>query len=275
MDILNGKIYVKDLYHKNINVYNPEKEQWNRDFSAPQGLSSFAMALMNDQLVLAGGVHGEHRYSTTVNKLAVWNVTSQTTLQTWEYPYPPMPTPRSRAQMINYLHYLIVVGGAHPGGLDSANVEILDTSMLQWYNAESLPKPCHLQQSVCILDTLYLLGSSSYLFRASVSTLVSLAISKEKAATPTWETLPDIPFQCSSLAAYETSLLAIAHPIAQNVPAIHAYNADTNEWTRVGYLPTVLSVTMCVVLPSKEFLVVTHENDVYIGTPCFGKPETL
>ena len=67
MDILNGKIYVKDLYHENINVYNPEKEQWNRDFSAPQRLSSFAMAMMNDQLVLAGGVHEEHRYSTTVN----------------------------------------------------------------------------------------------------------------------------------------------------------------------------------------------------------------
>ena len=53
------------------------------------------------------------------------------------------------------------------------------------------------------------------------------------------------------------------------------YSTDTTGWKDVGDLPTAFQVRMCVVLPSKEFLVVTHENDVYIGTPCFGKPETL
>ena len=85
------------------------------------------------------------------------------------------------------------------------------------------PSPVDLNPSARISDPLYLLGHSSYLFRASLPTLESLAMSKEKAAMPIWETLPDIPFQCSSFAAYDISLLAFACPIAQIVPAIHAY----------------------------------------------------
>ena len=251
-----------EFVQDNIDAYNPEKDEWNLDFCAPHELSSFAMAVINGQLVLAGGVYRQNQYSSTINKVAVWNMISRI----WEYPYPPMPNARSCAQTISYLHYLILVGGI-ARDYDTTNVEILDTSLLQWYNAESLPKPCRLNQSARISDTLYLLGDSSYLFRASLPTLVSLAISKEKAATPIWETLPDIPFQCSSLAAYDASLLAIARPIAQIVPAIHAYNAETNEWTEVGNLPTVLYASVSVALPSKELLVVTSENEVYIGTP--------
>ena len=51
------------------------------------------------------------------------------------------------------------------------------------------------------------------------------------------------------------------------IPGIHAYDADTNEWINIGILPTALHISMSVVLPSKEFLVVTSENEVYIGTP--------
>ena len=238
------------------------------------------MAMMNGQLVLAGGMLAQRysrssMYQHTQDKVAVWNETSET----WEYPYPPMPTARSSAWLIHYQHYLIVVGGVDRGGKNTTNVEILDTSWSQWYIARPLPEPCHLQQSARILDTLYFLGSSpskpvflgpsspSLFFRVSLSTLVSVATSKCEAATPTWEKLPDIPFVCSGLVAHDNSLLAIGSLNAQLVPGIHAYNADTNEWIHIGYLPTALHVTMSVVLPSKEFLVVTSENQVYIGTP--------
>jgi len=163
---------------------------------------------------------------------------------------------------------------------NTTTVEILDTSRSQWYNAEPLPEPCHLQQSTRILDTLYFLGSSpsvpvylvpsspSHFFRASISTLTSIATSKCEAATPTWEKLPDTPFICAGLVAYDNSLLAIGGFNAHHVPGIHAYDADTNEWINIGSLPTALHVSMSVVLPSKEFLVVTSQN-VYIGTPSY------
>ena len=81
-------------------------------------------------------------------------------MQTWEYPYPPTPTAHSSAWLIHYLYYLVVVGGVDCKGKNTTNVEILDTSNSQWYNAEPLPEPCHLQQSTRILDTLHFLGSS-------------------------------------------------------------------------------------------------------------------
>ena len=46
----------------------------------------------------------------------------------------------------------------------------------------------------------------------------------------------------------------------------HAYNPDMNEWINIGSLPTALHVSISVVLPSKEFLIVTRQNEVYIGT---------
>ena len=102
---------------------------------------------MNGQLVLAGGIIAQ-RYSrssttNTQDRVAIWNETSQTC----EYPYRTMPTARSSACLIHYLHYLVVVGSVDHEGKNTTNVEILDTSRSQWYNAEPLPEPCHLQQS--------------------------------------------------------------------------------------------------------------------------------
>ena len=280
-DIFNGKIYVKNTNfdRQDIVTYNPEEDQWDFHCKGPYELNNFAIATMNGQLILAGGIEAQ-RYSrssttNTQDRVAIWNETSQT----WEYPYPPMPTARGSAWLIHYLHYLVVVGGVDRYEKNTTNVEILDTSRSQWYNAEPLPEPCRLQQSTRILDTLYFLGSSpsmpvyeepsspSLFFRASISTLVSIATSKCKAATPTWVKLPNTPFLCTGLVAYDNSLLAIGGFNAQHVPGIHAYDADTDEWINVGSLPTALHVSMSVVLPSKEFLVVTSQNEVYIGTP--------
>ena len=275
IDIYNGRVYVKDTNYdqQDIIAYNPEEDKWSLHCKAPHNLISFAMAMMNGQLVLAGGMLAQRysrssMYQDNQDKVAVWNETSQT----WEYPYPPMPTARSSAWLIHYRHYLIVVGGIDRGGKNTTNVEILDTSRSQWYIAKPLPEPCSLQHSARILDTLYFLGSSTLvfstvLFKASLSTLVSVATSKCETATSAWEKLTDVPFLCSGLVVYDNSLLAIGDLNAQLIPGIHAYKPDTNEWTNIGYLPTALHVSMSVVLPSKEFVIVTSENQVYIGTP--------
>lgn len=273
IDIYNGRVFVKDTNYdqQDIIAYNPEEDKWSLHCKAPHNLISFAMAMMNGQLVLAGGMLAQRysrssMYQDNQDTVAVWNETSQT----WEYPYPPMPTARSSAWLIHYRHYLIVVGGVDRGGKNTTNVEILDTSRSQWYIAKPLPEPCHLQHSARILDTLYFLGSSyvsTSFFQASLSTLVSVATSKCETATSTWEKLPDVPFVCSGLVVYDNSLLAIGDLNAQLIPGIHAYKPDTNEWINIGYLPTALRVSMSVVLPSKEFVIVTSENQVYIGTP--------
>ena len=261
---VNGRVYVNNGT-SDIQVYESEENKWSLHCKAPNKLNNFAMTILNGQLVRAGG---RNKYSMVVKTVAVWN----SSLKDWEYPYPPMPTARYSAQLISYLHYLIVVGGSGDSEINHsiANVEILDTSRSQWHIAEPLPKPSSLKQSACVLDTLYVLGSSSHLFRASISMLVSRATSKRKSSTPTWEMLPDIPFQCSGLVAYENSLITIDS--SKVIPGIHVYNADTNEWTRRGDLPTTLQVKLCVVLASNEFFIISSQIglnscEIYIGTP--------
>lgn len=275
MDILDGKMYMKSF--TSIAVYDPGEDRWYTHSNTPDEQYNFALAVVNCQLVLAGGIvtsdpFSDRPYATIINKVTVWN----SSVRNWEDPYPPMPTARHSAQMICYLHYLIAVGGLNQEKHSAVtNVEILDTSRSQWHIAESLPKPCYLKQSAIVVDTLYLLGSSSsdsspsLIFRASLPTLVSMATSKREAATPTWQTLPDIPFVCTGLLAYETSLLAIGHYKSEVtvISGIHVYSTDTTGWKHVGDLPTAFQVRMCVVLPSKEILVVTNQNEVYIGTP--------
>ena len=274
VEILKGKLYVRSTGAA-ILVYIPEEDRWGRYCCTPDEVEDFAMTVMNDQLVIAGGeVHNK-----VCNKLAVWNKTSKK----WEYPYPHMPTPRRNARLISYLHYLIAVGGEIYSQSNYylikkavMNVEILDASRLQWYIGESLPKPCSKPQSVCIVDTLYLLQdcSPNDFFRASLSILVFEATSKHRTGTPTWEKLPDMPFQCSGLVAYDGTLLAFDRFRSQVIPSIHAYNADTNEWTKVGNFPSAFDVKLCVSLLSNEFFVIcrqhtyrTNEYEVYIGIP--------
>ena len=53
------------------------------------------------------------------------------------------------------------MGGACSDGTDTARVEILDTAeSLQWYQAASLPQPCHQVSSAIIgnMTLCYLLG---------------------------------------------------------------------------------------------------------------------
>ena len=283
MDILDGNLYVRSsatiMMSDTVVIYKPDVDQWYNQCNAPSKQKKFALAVVNNQLVLAGGIDTSQSvnwWEDMSSKVAVWNPTSKN----WEYPYPPMPTARHSAQLIGYLHYLIAVGGSTKQSEDSlgsdtvTNVEILDTSRSQWYIAESLPKSCYIKQSVIVLDTLYLLGSSSmyysssFLTRASLPALVSLATSK-RASASTWEVLPKIPFVCSGLVAYESSLLAIGYFKSEStiISGIYVYSTDTNEWNNIGDLPTALEVAMCAVLPSKEFLVVTNHDEVYIGTP--------
>ena len=70
-----------NMFLQDIEVYNPEEDQWDHHCKAPCGLKSFSMAMMNGQLVLAGGTSAQ-RYSDsckqyTEDKVAVWNETSQ------------------------------------------------------------------------------------------------------------------------------------------------------------------------------------------------------
>ena len=280
--VLDGKVCVQ-THVKNsssVMVFDTQKEQWSKLCDRDEPIRDSAMVVNDSQLVLAGGVQGTHGFEEDKKTVAVWNVSSKK----WQYPYPPMPTPRSSALSIRYQKYLIFVSGYQSTGqyyqnpaVRVVNVEILDTSRSQWYTAESLLEHSDLKQCVAIGDTLYLSESRppfghQIIFECSVPTLISLATcdstatSESTATVPTWKKLPDTQLDFCSLMTYKNSLLAIGGLLSQKISGIYTYKLDTSEWLKIGDLPTALNITLFVVLPSNEFFVVSGK-EVYIGTP--------
>ena len=271
MAVLNGTIHAQTEGENTtcVVVYDRQEEQWSMLCDRGERIRECAMVLQDNQLMLAGG--RSKVYPIIENMVAVWDVSSKS----WQYPYPPMPTPRCSALAISCQHYLIILGGFTGGerSVRSAAVEVLDTSRSQWYIAESLPKPCNLKQCVVVGDTLYLLGSRpglyhQLIFECSVHTLISLATSESTATLPTWKTLPATQLNFCCLLTYKDSLFAVGGLRSQKISGIYAYKSDTSKWSKIGDLPTALRNPTCILLPSNE-LYVLSDKMVYIGTSDF------
>ena len=273
--LLNGKVYIgggntdslKDEYV--ILVYSPEGDEWTQLPSCP--VRSFAMASVNHQLVLAGGLErGRHDGS---NKLVVWNNTSHSG---WTNPYPPMPTAHVKASAIGHWHYLVVAGGWR-------YVEILDTSNSQWHTAESLPVGCELMTSAVLANTLYLMGGTAVspmqVLAASLPSLVSEATSRFPIPTvsPLWVNLPNTPFKNSTASVLEYSLLAIGGQTDASWRACEVlrYDPMSGSWVKVGDMPVRRSHLSSVVLSHGALLVcgglgvdgaTVYSNQVYTCT---------
>ena len=102
-----------------VMVYEPEQDSW--DSLPPYTYRYFAMAVVDDQLVLVGGHEVEIRQNKT-NKLGVWNEQSKR----WTHPLPPMTTACSSPSVATHNNrWLVVMGGI---GIRSnlSRVEILD-----------------------------------------------------------------------------------------------------------------------------------------------------
>jgi len=270
MAVLDGTVYMETEGWNNsgVVVYDSQEERWSVLCDRVDNIRECAMVLQDDQLVLAGGFQNSHWGRNAQNMVAVWDVSSKS----WQYPYPPMPTPRRSALAISCQHYLIFVGGFtdNQSGGNATAVEVLDTSRSQWYIAEPLPGPCRLKQCGVVGDTLYLLGSHfswghQLIFECSLRTLISLAKSESTATLSTWKTLPDTQLNFCSLLTYNDSLLAVGGLKSQKISGIYAYKFDTSEWSKIGDLPTALYNPICILLPSNE-LYVLSDKMVYIGT---------
>ena len=119
----------------------------------PYTADSFAMVVINNQLVLVGGF--ESFYHST-NLLGMWD----TGTQQWTRPYAAMPTAHSYPSAVVYKQWLIVAGG-QIGHLRLSTVEVLDVASNQWYSAPSTPTPWESMKSTILGDMWYLMGGSS------------------------------------------------------------------------------------------------------------------
>ena len=269
--VLKEKVYIgggsapSDEDETTVIVYDPLDDPWREMLDLPSYSSRyFSMAVVNNQLVLVGGV--DVRTGKVTNNLGVWN-------GQWIHPLPPMTTACSSPSVVTHNNrWLVVMGGVGEGGVYLSRVEILDMSeSSQWYRAAQLPQACSHVLPVTIGNMCYLLGgftkgsaASKKVFSVCLDSLITQAISQPSCASapPTsspWQVLPDTPLNYSTALAFNGALLAVGGGLGGSKD-IHHYQPSSKRWIKSGELPTERWQCTCTVLPSGEVFVAGEDD---------------
>ena len=210
------------------------------------------MTILTDKLTLVGGINATTGKVT--NQVAVWE--GEGMPRGWTHPYPPMTTPRHSPAVATYGDRLVVAGG-YDGG-DLATVEVLNPISHQWLSVSPLPVGCAYMTSAIVNQELFLLGGT-LTTEALVVSLPDITRSGVPSATTNksaqWRTVPAPPVKDSAAISLCGSVLAIGglHDNKRST-AIHIYQPATNNWRKVGDLPSPLSCS-CALLSSGHILV--------------------
>ena len=255
-----GVVAISDIDEQKVVVYEPKQDSW--DSLPPYIYRYFSMAVVGDQLVVIGGCEVDN-YSDKTNKLGVWDEQSKR----WTHPLPPMTTACDSPSVTTHNSRWLVVMGGNGSGSNLSKVEILDTTEpVQWYQAASLPQPCHQVSSATISNMCYLLGgftigASKKVFSVCLDDLISHAASQSASASAPpipipspWQSLPDTPLIHATALAFNGALLAIGGDDLGS-SAIHMYQPSSNSWVKAGELPTKRYTSACIVLPTGELLI--------------------
>ena len=183
-----------------------------------------------------------------------------------------------------------MVGGKSEDAVTS--VEILDTTLGQWYHGAPIPQPCYHVSAATVGNMCYVLGgftkgglSSKNVFSLCLDYLISQAVPQPVSVTtlptqstsrpphtpPTllmspWQTIPDTPLKRSSALALNGALLAVGgeERVSMN-KAIHLYQPSSKKWVKVGELLTGRAMCACIVPLSGDILVAGGDTDTFFG----------
>ena len=263
---IGGGYVLSDRECQTVIVYDPQKDCY--DTLPPYTCKWFSIAVVNNQLVIVGGV--DIRINKLTNQLGVWNEQSKS----WTHPLPPMTTKCKSPSVATHNNRWLVVMGGFGDRTSLSRIEILDTTGSgQWYQAAPLPQPCYNYwvSLATIGNICYLLGGcsagravSKKVFSVQLDELISQAVSQPAGtrAPPTpspWMTLPDTPLSLSSALAINGALLAVGGDFGSTT--IYHYQPSSKSWIKAGELPAGRSQCCCTVLPSGEVLVAGGSYD--------------
>lgn len=260
--LIEGKLYIgggsgENIKHGHIIMeYTAQTRKWSELLA--YRLKWFAMAAVNDLLVLAGG--WEPLVGAT-NEISAWD---QSRSQ-WIHPYPPMPTSRRFASAAGCKAWLVVAGGADTYVLNT--VEMLDTTTLQWHTAKPLPKMLSGMTSSVRHDTWFLIHEAKTALTVSLHSLIS------QASDP-WKMLSPTPLDNSTAMHLRGALVAVGGKDSKGVhsSAMYLYQPNNDTWVHIGDLSTPVISCTCTLLPTGELMMVgggsevaVHSRQVYMA----------
>ena len=276
--LLGGNVYVggglegtsvsdgQDSYR--LDVYNLTTNQWSPSpIITPY--CSFAMTVLDDKLVIAGGVT---KNDEVVKKVLVLN-TGQ-----WD-DYSEMPTARHAPTAVGYNYMLIVVGGGikvEGKWIRVSTTELLDTTNGCWYTCNNLPSPHQQLKAVIMNNILYLLGGvdkdvkpSPQVFVASLDNLSTHQLN--------WQSVPDTPWHLSApVVLYNKFLLAVGgrqpSDFTSQTYEVHALNPPTGQWKYLANIPAARHFPAAVSMGDRIIIIggMTNKNTEYSKTVWIG-----
>lgn len=247
-------------HDRTVMEYSTATEKWE---VLPQYTTSyFAMTVIDQQLVLVGGYVKGGRSK----ELAVWSADSRE----WStHIYPPMHTARGRCSAVCHKKWLVVAGGwSEPtdGGHALCSVEVMDTANKQWHAGPPTPTPWFGMRATVLNDVFYFMGGyipdrggknskTSKVYSAPLRALLA-TVNPASSSQTVWAE-SSLPFNYSTPLSFGGSLLAVggADRAYNSSPLIHCYQPDTEEWVRIGELPTPRSKCSCVLLGDGQIMV--------------------
>ena len=239
-----------------LDVYNLTNNQWNSSpITTPYRW--FAMTVLDDQLVIAGGAtkNGE-----IVKKVLILNT------RQWK-DYSEMPTARQSATAVGYHSMLIVVGGVikvEGEWTRLSTTELLDSTNGCWYTCSNLPSPHQQMKAVIMNDKVYLLGgidengkTSPQVFVASLDNLSTHQLN--------WQSAPNTPWRSSAPVVLYKFLLTVGADV-------NVFNSSTGQWKHLTNIPAERSAPAVVGVADNIIVIGGRTNDnnfsntVWIGT---------
>ena len=217
----------------------------------------FAMAAVDNQLILVGGVGGDGHKST---RISTWRPDRLA----WTPHLKMMSTKRSQCSAVVYSQWLIVAGGR--GDRASAvltSVEVLNTETKEWYAATPTPIAWYGMKTAVVGDMCYFMGgniegrSTKRVYTVSLPALIFQAISSRK-DSHIWKELPEVPFVSSAPVSINESLVAVGGmgKGRATTKELHLYKPDQKQWVKTADMPSSRYDCTCTMITDKELHVV-------------------
>ena len=227
--ILGGSVYVggglegrSAAYYQfsyRLDVYNLTINQWSSSpITTPY--CSFAMTVLDDKLVIAGGITKNNKEVKEVLLLNVGELKD----------YSEIPTARCYATAVGYHSMLIVVGGAikvEGKWVRVSTTEILDNANGCWYTCNNLPSPHQQIKAVIMNDKLYLLGGVNKDFKRSPQVFVA-SVDDLSTHQLNWQSAPNTPWcRSAPVVLYNKFLLTVGGVQHTLTSEVNVFNSST------------------------------------------------
>ena len=177
-----------------VMTYDISSEKWAT--LPPYRTWGFAMVVINNQLVLVGGDDVYSCDTEHESGVGVWDADNKR----WTYPYPKMPTGRTRCSAVVHNEWLVVAGGLSSsslGGDMPSSVEVMNTNSKQWYVGPPMPEPWYTMRAVSVGDECYFMdGYSNTVYSLSLSSLM-IGLNSSTSNTSIWKKISGLQ-TCSS-----------------------------------------------------------------------------